>query len=293
MNAQLKPADRHWIGGSNIAGILGLSPYKTPYQEFLTITGDVEPPSEDDLEFFARRKALEPFAIRLFQRHTGKTVVRQNERYTDREHMYIRAEIDAETDTENVEIKSVHPLAAAEWGDQGSDMIPTYVTAQAMHGLMVTGRRVCYPVAMIGFDDFRVYRIERDEETITGMRAHAVSFWRDHVERLVPPDPTTAEDVQRMFRRDSGAEIEATPEILESLAQLRECKAAAKRADALAEHIKVFMRDAAILTAGGEPVATWKSQTSNRFDQKAFSAEHPDLFELFKRASDSRVFRIK
>lgn len=295
MNAQLAPEirNRHWIGGGNIAGILGLSPFKTPLQEYLTIIGEEEPPSDDQLDFFARRKALEPFAVALFERETGKKIVRANERYTDREHAFIKAEIDAETDGENIEIKSVHPLAAAAWGPAGNDEIPAYVAAQAMHGLMVTGRRVCYPVAMIGFDDFRVYRIERDEETIAGLRAHAVAFWRNHVERMVPPEPTTSEDVQRLFERDNGLSIEATPEIFAALLELKKCKEAEKFGEKMAEEIKVFMGENTMLTLGGEPLATWKTQKSRRFDQKAFGAEHADLLELFKRDSPCRVLRIK
>lgn len=295
MNAQLAPVqnERHYIGGGNIAGILGLSPFRTPLDEFLTIIGEADPPSEDQLDFFARRKALEPFAIRLFERQTGKKVVRVNERYTDREYAFIRAEIDAETDDENVEIKSVHPLAAADWGPAGNDDLPTYVTAQAMHGLMVRGRRVCYPVAMIGFDDFRVYRVERDEETIAGLREHALTFWRNNVERLTPPEPRTVDDVLRLFARDSGASIEATADIAAAFAEFRECKAAEKRGEKLAEQIKLFMRDATTLTLGGEPLATWKAQTSRRFDQTAFGKEHAALLEQFKRESNTRVFRIK
>lgn len=296
MNAQLAPAparNRHYIGGGNIAGILGLSPFKTPLQEYLTIIGDEEQPTEDQLDFFARRKALEPFAVALFERETGKKIVRANERYTDREHAFIRSEIDAETETENVEIKSVHPLAAKDWGPAGNDEIPVYVAAQAMHGLMVTGRRVCYPVAMIGFDDFRVYRVERDEETIAGLREHAVAFWRNHVERMVPPDPVTSEDVLRLFERDNGMSIEATPEIVAAFAEYRECKRIEKKAEKLAEQIKLFMGEATTLTICAEPVATWKTQVSRRFDQKAFGAEHAALLEQFKRDSTCRVFRIR
>lgn len=297
MNAQLAPAparNRHYIGGGNIAGILGLSPFKTPLQEYLTIIGDEEQPSEDQLDFFARRKALEPFAVALFERETGKKIVRANERYTDRENTFLKAEIDAETDDgENVEIKSVHPLAAAAWGPAESDELPAYVAAQAMHGLMVTGRRVCYPVAMIGFDDFRVYRVERDEETIAGLREHAVAFWHNHVERMVPPEPMTSEDVLRLFEHDNGMSIEATDEITAAFAELRECKRAEKRGEKLAEQIKVYMGENTTLTISGEPVATWKTQVSRRFDQKAFGAVHPDLLELFKRDSSCRVLRLK
>lgn len=35
-----------------------------------------------------------------------------------------------------------------------------------MHGLMVTNKQVCVFGVLIGGDDFRIYRVERDEETI-------------------------------------------------------------------------------------------------------------------------------
>lgn len=302
MNAQLNPIKQHvhagYIGGANIAGILGVSPYKTPLQEYHSILGDDEPPTPEQEAFFARRKALEPFALALFkQEFPSREVARANVRYTDGEHAFMRAEIDAESAGDNIEIKTVHPMAAKDWGNAGGDDIPVYVTAQVMHGLMVTGRAVCFPVAMIGFDDFRVYRIERDEETIAAMRAKEVAFWRDHVESRVPPEPINSDDVLRMFERDNGATVEADAETLERYNRLRALRAAIKDqqadADALEDRIKLALRDAATLTLDGKSIVTWKTQTARRFDQKAFSTAHPELFEQFKHASDSRVFRIK
>lgn len=303
MNAQLKPIAQHihagYLGGGNVAGILGVSPYKTPLQEYHAILGDDEAATPEREVFFARRKALEPFALALFKQEVpGRDVARANERYTDSEHAFIRAEIDAETDAgENIEIKTVHPMAAKDWGNAGGDDIPVYVTAQCMHGLMVTGRTVCFPIAMIGFDDFRVYRIERDDEIIAGMRAKEVAFWRDHVETHTPPEPANADDVLRMFDHDSGASVEADAVMLETFNRLRELRAAIKtesaEADALEEKIKLHLRDAAALTLDGKPIATWKTQSSRRFNQKAFSAAEPELFAQFKTASNSRVFRIK
>jgi len=53
------------------------------------------------------------------------------------------------------------------------------------------------------------------------------------------------------------------------------------------------MGDAAILSMNGTPSITWKEQQSKRFDQTAFKAAYPDLFEQFTKVAASRVFRIR
>jgi putative phage-type endonuclease len=200
LSAQLKPAlshDRGYIGGGNVAGILGLSPYKSPLDEFLVITGQADGITAERETFFERRKALEPWAAQVFAQRTGIKIVATNRRYTDGEHDFLKAEIDFETaDGGNGETKTVHPLAARDWGDSESDNLPVYVTAQAMHGLMVTGRKHCWVHALIGFDDDRSYRIERDDETIAGIRAAELAFWNDNVLRMREPAPRTAEDLK-------------------------------------------------------------------------------------------------
>lgn len=296
MNAKLKDPEIY-IGGGNVAGILGVSPYKTPYAEYLGILeGRTAQQDAEKERFFARRKALEPFAADLFTLATGLRIVRRNERYTDPEFSFLQAEIDAETDHANVEIKTVHPLAARDWGPAGEDDCPVYVTAQAMHGMMVNGRERCYVQALIGFDDDRVYLVERDAAVIAGMRERELAFWGRLQDRN-PPDPVDSSDVLRLFGRDNGTAIEATDAIADvyhRLVAAREHYDLAKAdREALEEQVKLFLREHAALTIDGAPVLTWKAQTSRRFDQTAFAAAHPDLFAAFKVASDTRVFRVK
>lgn len=295
MNAQLAPTHgRYYIGGGNIAGILGVSPYKSPLDEYLVITQPEQALDPSREAFFKRRKALEPFAADVFEQETGLQIVARNLRYDDGEHAFLRAEIDFETSDEcNGETKTVHPLAARDWGDPGTDEIPVYVTAQAMHGLMVNGRAATWVHALVGLDDDRIYRIERDEELIASIRAHGIAFWRQHVLPMSPPPVTTIEDVYRVFPRDSGRHVEADRGIEADLERLAAIAPLAKEADEIKDRIRLYMRDATALTVGGRVVATWKAQNSRRFDQSSFAAAHPELFEQFKTTSQSRVLRIK
>lgn len=271
MNAILQPdlhPTRGYIGGGTIAGILGLSPFQTPLDEYLQIVNELQDElTPEKAEFFEDRRDLEPWAAKKFTRKTGLKIVRTNERYTDAGHPHFRAEIDFEPEDEsNGETKSVHPNAVGGWGkpDQG-DEPPLYVTAQAMWGLGITGRARCYVQALIGFDDHRVYMVERDDDLIATIRQRAAAFWKYHVLPRRPPPPTNVEDLLRLYPRDSGRAVEASADIRDSLEQLHiERQAIALHTARKETHeyaIKGFMRDATILTVNGQTALTWKADT--------------------------------
>ena len=56
--------------------------------------------------------------------------------------------------------------------------------------------------------------------------------------------------------------------------------------------LKTKLADAAIATLGGQRVCSWKSQSARRFDQKAFAAAQPAMFDQFIKTTESRVFRL-
>lgn len=290
-----------FLGGSDAPVVLGISPWRTPLDLWRDKTQPAMPENldPDRRRVLERGKRMEPYVIDMLAAETGAFIVERNARYIDPEFGFLACEIDAEaladSDNErvNIEIKTVSPFKAREWGELGSDEIPVHYTAQAQHGMMVTGRRLCVFGVLIGGDDFRIYQVQRDDEIIAAMRQREVAFWRDHVEALQPPPPTSAADIEALFRRDAGTAVEATPEIMGALDRVRAAKAAEKDAEAAKELIALHMRDAARLTFQGRDVATWKTQQARRFDQRAFQAAHADLFEQFVKTTESRVFRLK
>lgn len=300
MNASLQKVDRtKFIGGSDVAAILGISPWRTALEVFWDkTTPRVEGIDPNRQRVLQRGHRMEPYVCELLAEETGLVIVERNRRFIDPEFGFIACEVDAEAESgENIEIKTVSPFKAKEWGEEHTDAIPVHYTAQAMHGLMITGRAVCVFGVLIGGDDFRVYRVERDDEIIAAMRAQEVSFWNDHILPMIPPEPKTVADISAMFTKDSGLAVEATSEIVDVLNRLRDAKAIVKEhtaiAEELEERVKLFMRDAAVLTVGSNPMATWKTQSTSRFDQTAFKAANPELFEQFKKTTESRVFRLK
>ena len=304
MNAQVElnqvgELDRSlYIGGSDAAAILGLSPWKTTLDVYLDkVVGKNEEVDASKAKIFARGKRMEPYIIDLFAEETGLVIARRGCRYQHPEYPFLCAEIDAEAESgENIEIKTVHPFASKDWGIMDTDDIPVYYAAQAMHGLMVTGKQVCIFGAMIGMDDFRTYRVERDEDVITSLRQKEINFW-NMVQNHTPPEPQTTSDAERLFKKDNGSAVEADENTIETILTLKEMKAQKKELEAAIDgeeaKLKIAMKDASIITMSGNPLATWKCQVTNRFNQKEFQEAHPALFEQFKRQSESRVLRLK
>lgn len=265
-----------FIGGSDVSAIIGISPWKSPHQLYIEKIGaSVEDPTPAKRRIFARGKRWEPVVVEMLideLEHRGHAVgiINRNTRYADHEHRFLRAEIDLELllDGEhvNAEMKTVHPFAAKEWGDPGSDEIPLHYAAQCMHGLMVTGRRLCIVAALIGADDLRIHRIERDDETIAAMRTRELEFWR-RVQERDPPDPSTAADIRWLYGKDAGEVMDAGDDLLALCRDLAAAKAiekqAAKSIESLETRLKLAMGNAAILQYEGRKVATWKTNKAS------------------------------
>ncbi|EAV5172854.1 TPA: YqaJ viral recombinase family protein [Salmonella enterica] len=287
-----------YLGGSDVAGILGISPWRTPLEVYLDkVQPRIKPVAPSKQKVFTRGQRMEPYVIDLLSEETGLEIIHRGNRYIHRDYGFIAAEIDAEAASgENIEIKTVSPFKAKEWGEVQTDAIPVHYAAQAMHGLMVTGKQVCVFGVLIGGDDFRIYRVERDEETIQAILEKEIAFW-DRVINLNPPEATTVSDISLMFEKDAGSSIEADGKALALFNDLRDMKSRYKSlGEEIAvseEKLKLYMQEHSILTLDGKTICTWKSQVSNRFDKKLFQVEHPELYEKFKTSTTSRVFRMK
>jgi putative phage-type endonuclease len=302
-------ADRsRFLGGSDAAAVMGVSPWTTPLELWQQKTGRVEKPEPDAarLKMFERGHKLEPFIRDMVidkLRAQGHTVelIACNQRYVDPEHGFLSCEIDFEIllDGEhiNCDAKSVSGFARKKWGEEDTEDVPIEYAAQFMHGLMVTGRARCLVAALRSFDDVDIFWTLRDDETIAAMRPKLVSFWIDHVQADVPPDPMVFDDIKALFPNDNGQAIEADEETAGKVQRLRKVQAEIKALEEQEESLKFdiadFISPNAILKFAGKEIATWKGQNSTRLDQSALKEAHPDIAAQFTKSSVIRVLRLK
>ena len=297
------------LGGSDIAAVLGLSPWKTP----LDLWRDKTTPRVEGArkQVFTRGIRWEgAVAEMLVERleHEGRKVeiVASNRRYRDADHPFLASEIDFEIrldgaeEITNVELKTVHPFRLREWGESGSDTLPIHYTAQVMHGLGVTRRRDGMLAALFGADELRVYPVPADDDTINGLRARAVAFWTDHVLAGIAPDPTTLEDLTKLFDKDNpdAHPLLADETLAEQVMRMRainaEIKAREAEAEVLEFAVKRAMRDCtSIVMPNGKEAVTWKQRSGSWLDETALKEAHPKLTREFQRKWDKRVFTLK
>ena len=195
-----------YLGGSDVAAILGVSPWTTPFMLFQKKTGayveELTPAKRRILERGARWEpiVLEMLVDELEDRGHDVEVIATGQRYLDPECSFLAAEIDAEliVDGEpvNGEMKTAGYFAAGAWGEYDSNEVPIYYLAQVMHGLMIQPRRRAVVAAVTGFDERPMVRwVERDDETIAAIRAREIEFWQ-RIQSGDAPDPVTPEDVK-------------------------------------------------------------------------------------------------
>ena len=323
MNAPIVTAapDRStFLGGSDAAAVMGLSPWATPVELWLQKTGrkPKEAPDAKRQRIYDRGHRLEPFirdmvVDKLRDQGVDVELITYNERYVDPEHPFLSCEIDfellltgpvqigdtiVEFDREhvNADAKSVSGFARKKWGEENTEDVPIEYAAQFMHGLMITGRRYCLVAALRSFDDVDIYWTVRDDETIAAMRPKLVSFWLDHVVADVAPDPMVFDDIKALFPVDDGQIAEATPEIAELVGRYRVVKSQLSELEKVADELKFriadFISPHSMLAFQGQPLMTWKGQSDTRLDVDAFRAAHPDLFTQYARTKTVRVLRF-
>lgn len=266
-----------FIGGSDSASILGISPWKSAYTLYLEKIGEA-PEKHDSLKerIFARGKRLEPVVVEMLVdelKSIGHDVeiVARNERYSDPEHAFLACEIDLELSIDgepmNGEIKTVSPFAAKDWGEEGSDEVPLHYLSQVAHGLMIRPRQRAIVVALIGADDLRIHYVNRDQELIDIIRAKEIEFWNRVVNRD-PPPVSSFEDVKHLYQKDHGLVIDADDELFSLCSRLRAHKDAIKEEEEIAKEIigkiKLQMGDASVLMHQGRKLCTWSTNKDSR-----------------------------
>ena len=293
------PDRSKYVGGSDIAAILGISPWKTPLQLWQDKTMPAMPENNDPerMKVLNRGKRLEPYILDMIRAEHGLTITAVNQRYIDASVPYFASEIDAEAGPLNIEIKTVSPFKIKEWGDEGTDALPLHYVAQVQWGMGITKREQCDVFALIG-DDLRRYSVLADAELIAAMRDKAQAFWQQYVATLNPPPPAGESDLYALYPRDTGeaVAIDGDDAAVAALCDLRalkdEAKSISEKIAAAEGVLKTKLADAAVATLGGQRVCSWKSQSAKRFDQKAFAAAQPAMFDQFIKTTESRVFRL-
>jgi putative phage-type endonuclease len=290
-----------YIGGPGAATILGVNPYQTQVElwQFLTKRA---PPIEANDEMKSGLR-LERAVLDYASEKLGKPVL-PGPFVRDVRLPILGGHLDGITEgsmPELIEAKTVRGRRDT-WGEAMSVEIPPGVVAQAMHylGLVPELRVAWVPVLFSGLQFEMFGAIERNEQLIEQMRNICWRWWQDYVVKDIPPPASNAEDVLRLFPRDSGRVVLADEPTAEALVKLRAVKEQISALEiekkAHEERIKMTIGDATAiaLVESGEIAATWKTtKPALVLDEQALKSARPDVFIEFAREQTQRRFLLK
>jgi predicted phage-related endonuclease len=292
------------LTGRDIASYMGVNKYETPYQcwERKCLGKKEEDPSKKELFRWAHLtedKLLEHYA----QTYPIYSVKQNKETHYWEKNKIFRGHADGfahnrtKKEVRLIECKMVNQYRSDEFGEPGTDDVPLDVLLQGGFYSLIYDTPVCdFPVT-IGGNVPVLYYYERNKELEELIVQRGMEFWEKHILTREPPPVTIHDKLNDIFTCVSGKRLEASKDLYYKVLELKRIKEEAKELSKIESklglEIKLAMQDAELLTYEGAELATHKTQTTRRFDQKAFQKDNESVFETYKKESKTNVLRLK
>ena len=287
------------IGASDIAGILNLSPWSSPYSvwasKVLATTGGG---TSGSMEAMRWGKLLEDAVIDEAARRLNVYAYGQQTRCTHPDYEWARATVDAfckDDDTEGV-------IEAKTTSDYRWYEVPVYYEAQVLWQLAVTGRSFGWLAALHAGRKLSLWRIDEQPALQRAMLDTGREFWESFIVPGVPPPVDglsgTGDALDAVYAETvPGATVAFDDEYAETVAALRrvrgDIRTLEEDRDLLENRIKAALGTAESGTVDGRVVVTWKAQHSRRIDLDLLRERYPTEAASCETITDSRRFLIK
>lgn len=256
---------RTGIGASDIAGVLGIARWSSPFSVWadkLGILPDEDLGDDDPREFGRRAEAMiGPW----FTDKTGLELGGEQMWLTHPEQPWLKATVDAIVG----DFPGLGPVEFKTDIGRPWEAIPDDYAAQGQHQMLVGGWDRMWFAVLHG-RRFRVYELARDQADCDLIEATAREFWHEHVLAKVPPpvdgSDATAAALKALYPvAEPGKTVELGLPLAGLLLDLRGNKAAArsweKAADADANRVRQLMADAEVGLIDGKQAVTLRAQT--------------------------------
>lgn len=292
---------RGFIGGSDAASILGVSPWRSAFRCWCEKRGEVEPADLSGEFYVYWGNVLEDVVAQEFARRSGLRIKKEPRLLRARKHPFIGGHIDRRILVERtfLECKTSNAWDYSHWGhpDAGREGIPLHYLAQCDHYMMVLNSADhCYLAALIGGSDYRVYRIERSSKAESELLAAEVEFWRQ-VEEDDPPMVESESDARLRWRlAQEGSAIAIDQSTFDKVAELSVVQESIKqyegREKKLRDEIVPLFEDKESLVFNGRRVARLTNYATSRFDLDRFKKEKPKLCEKYYKKGISKRLKV-
>ena len=295
------------IGSSDAAAAVGLNPYQSQLELWMIKTGrgDALPqidPNDDTSPMFWG-SLLESFVAAHYTKKSGNRVRKINAVLQHPEHDWMLANVDREVigspDVQILECKTAGMNGAKLWRDG----VPEYVQLQVMHQLAVTGKAAADVAVLVCGNEYRSYRIDRDDALIARLIQLEAKFWNYVTTDTQPPaDGSDSADValRCLYPNDSGAVLDLSSDVemcaaFSDLNVVRSVLASNSQTEAqLKQKIQQRMADSTKAVFDSGEVSWKRSKDSTVLDIEKLLVAQPDLLQRFPLTrSGSRRFLVQ
>lgn len=282
------------IGSSDAAAAVGLNPYQSQLELWMVKTGrgaalpQVDPNDDSSPMFWGT--LLESFVAAHYTKKSGNRVRKINAVLQHPEYAWMLANIDREVmgapDVQILECKTAGMNGAKLWRDG----VPEYVQLQVQHQLGVTGKAAADVAVLICGNEYRCYRIERNDALIARLIQLEARFW-DYVIRDVPPPADGSESaataLQALYPYDNSEVLDLSEDVgmcavFADLNAVRTVLAENEETEAILKHqIQQRMGNVSRAVFDSGSVSWRRSKDSVTLDTDKLLASQPDLLQRF------------
>jgi putative phage-type endonuclease len=253
------------LGASEVAAVLGLSPWQTPLDVYRTKMG-VPHEIPEDLSYFGH--ALEqPIADWVSEKKDLEVHPGFAARSTQWD--WLTASPDRMVYVNDdllvpLELKTSSAYSKDAWASG----VPLHYQAQVQAQLAVLGAPYGWLAVLHGGNSPELFRLERDEVFIEQLVRLTGEWWERHVVAKVPPEPVTLAEQAELWSTEPDSEVELSDTAYEVLERrnvlLSDIRAQQAEADLLQAELGRYVEKAERLTYQGRTVATYKTQPGRR-----------------------------
>jgi len=253
------------VGGSDVATILGLNPFKSVVELYHEKRGTIDVDDLSDNLAVEAGNVLEngiaELAASRMTRQWGRPVKlrRCNLTLSHPKYDWLTIHIDRDVVGEDrgVELKNVGARAARNWGEPGTDEIPDYYLPQPMTYMLIKDYPVWTVAGYFGGDDLRLYELQRDKDWDEIIITKTHDFWFKNVLEGVPPaidveGPRALEILRRVYPGTDGSTVEGGDDLEHWRFVCQEAAEKANMYEKMSEnakaHLLAVLGEGAILT---------------------------------------------
>lgn len=294
------------IGASDVAALVGLSPWTSRWALWADKVGLVPDDVDVESEVMEFGRRFEPVAGPWFaDLNPGLYVAGEQKWCTHPDLPWARCTVDglvfdeagpADPDVSDAlgtfEVKVDFRHGEKTWLEE----IPPHYQCQAQWQMFVARVDRTWFGVLHPFGRFRVYELARDPADIALLVETAERFWHNHVLTGIPPDVDGSDATTTALAAawpDPAGTVELDPALVAQARAARDVLDAAKAADDEARNrLRAALADRTEGTVDGLLVASWRRQATRKIDPGLVRTLHPAIVDEVTKTTESRVLRL-